>query len=114
MCEPQLLRRGGKDPHLQHWAFWEEEPSLEVILKPCRGKAMPGSRKFCDICRQLHPWVSHQNISRGLMRLLSWLAEASIKSGKHHDKVCSASPKLLEENKRWLRKGGWVKFQMKE
>lgn len=41
-------------------------------------------------------------------------ARGSFKSGKHHDKVCCASPKLLEENKRWLRKDGWVKSQTKE
>lgn len=45
------------------------------------------------------------------MRLLSWLAE---KPGKHHDKVRHAFPKLLQENKRRLRKGACVKFQMKE
>lgn len=48
------------------------------------------------------------------MRLLSWQAEVRFKSEKHHDKVCHAPPKLLEENKRWLKNGDWVKFQMKK
>lgn len=51
------------------------------------------------------------------MRPLPWLAEASTKSaraGKHHGKVCNASLKLLEENKKRLRKDGWVESQMQE
>lgn len=48
------------------------------------------------------------------MRVLPRLAEASPESawaGKHHGEVCNASLKLLEENRRQMRKGGWVGSQ---
>lgn len=51
------------------------------------------------------------------MRLLPRLAEVSPKSapaGKHHGEACNASPKLSEENKKRLRKGGWVESQTQE
>lgn len=51
------------------------------------------------------------------MRLLPRLAEASPKSsqaGKHQGEACNAPPKLLEENKKRLRKGGWVESQVQE